>query len=76
MKSIDVIAATLLVIGGINWGLIATADVDLVAALAGAGAFGAKNALSSLIYGIVGLAALYQALTFQAIRRRWAHAQA
>jgi len=71
MKTIDVIAAVLLVIGGLNWGLVGLARFDLVAWLSGAGSFGAQNALGTAVYVAVGLAALYQAITLRAIQRRW-----
>ena len=35
MKKIDIIAAVLVAIGGINWGLIALGEFDLVATLVG-----------------------------------------
>ena len=35
MKQIDVIAAVLVVVGALNWGLVAVAHFDLVAALFG-----------------------------------------
>ncbi len=71
MKKIDVLAAILLVIGGLNWGLVAFANVDLVATITGAGAFGNKNTLGAIIYGLVGAAAVYQAVTLKGIQRRW-----
>lgn len=71
MKKIDIVAAILLVVGGLNWGLVAFANFDLVAAITGAGAFGSKNALGVVVYGLVGLAAIYQALGWKAIQRRW-----
>ena len=71
MKPLDVLAAILLVIGGLNWGLVAFANFDLVAALTGAGGFGSKNAIGAIIYGLVGLAAVYQALAWKAVQRRW-----
>lgn len=74
MKTIDMIAAVLLVVGGLNWGLVALANFDLVAFLTQAGGFGAKNALGVVVYGLVGLAAIYQALLWQKIQRRWAEA--
>jgi len=74
MKTFDVIAAVLLVIGGLNWGLVALANFDLVAFLTQAGGFGAKNGLGALIYGLVGLSALYQGLQWRSIQRRWATA--
>jgi uncharacterized protein len=71
MKQLDVLAAILLVVGGLNWGLVAFANFDLVAAITGAGGFGDKNVLGAVVYGLVGLAAIYQALGWRAIQRRW-----
>ena len=70
MKKLDILAAVLLVVGGLNWGLIAVADFDLVATLVGLD-FGETNAASRVIYGLVGLAAVYQVVQQGAIRRRW-----
>ena len=58
MKKIDLLAATLLVVGGLNWGLVALAEFDLVAWIVGL-EFGETNALSRIVYGLVGLAAVY-----------------
>jgi len=70
MRKLDVVAAVLLVIGGLNWGLVAIAEFDLVAALVGL-EFGETNALTRIVYGLVGLAALYQVAQQSAIRQRW-----
>ena len=35
MKQIDIVAAVLVVVGALNWGVVAIARVDLVAALFG-----------------------------------------
>jgi uncharacterized protein len=72
MKKLDVVAAVLLVVGGLNWGLVAAAHFDLVAALFGM-KFGETSALSSVVYGLVGLSALYQAVSFKGIQHRWGH---
>lgn len=72
MKTIDVLASILLVVGGLNWGLVAVAHFDLVAAIFGM-KFGETSVLSSIVYALVGLAALYQAATFKQIQNRWAH---
>lgn len=72
MKTFDVIAVVLLVVGGLNWGLVGVAHFDLVAAIFGM-KFGATSVLSSVVYGLVGLAALYQAVAFKAIQHRWGH---
>jgi uncharacterized membrane protein YuzA (DUF378 family) len=70
MKKLDVLAAALLIVGGLNWGLVALAEFDLVATLVGLD-FGETNAASRLVYGLVGLAAVYQIAQQAAIRRRW-----
>lgn len=66
MKTLDIIAAILLVVGGLNWGLVGTANFDLVAAL-----FGAGSILAKVVYALVGLAAVYQAASLRAIQKRW-----
>jgi uncharacterized membrane protein YuzA (DUF378 family) len=75
MKTLDLIAAVLLVVGGLNWGLVGIAHFDLVATIFGM-KFGETSALSSAVYLLVGLSALYQALSFKAIQRRWGSAPA
>jgi uncharacterized protein len=70
VKNIDILAAVLLVVGGINWGLVSIAEFDLVAALVGL-EFGETNAVSRVVYGLVGLAAAYHLAQQGAIRRRW-----
>ena len=66
MKSIDVIVAALLVVGGLNWGLVGLLHFDLVATL-----LGDATMLSRLVYTVVGLCALYQVFQWKAIQRRW-----
>ncbi len=75
MKKIDVIAAILLVIGGLNWALVGAARFDLVATIFGM-RFGETSAISSTVYLLVGLSAVYQALSWKAIQRRWGSAPA
>lgn len=71
MRKLDVVAAVLLVIGGLNWGLVGAANFDLVATL-----FGEMSTLSRVVYLVVGLAAVYQALQWKAIQNRWSLANA
>jgi len=66
MKKLDVVAAVLLVIGGLNWGLVGVAGIDLVATL-----FGPMSPLARAVYVLVGLSAIYQAMQWQGIQRRW-----
>ncbi len=54
MKVIDKIALLLIIIGAINWGLIALFRFDLVAAI-----FGEMTVWSRIIYGLVGLSGLW-----------------
>lgn len=67
MRSMDVVVATLLVVGGLNWGLVGLLHFNLVATL-----FGDATTLSRLVYSVVGLCALYQVIQWKAIQRRWA----
>jgi uncharacterized membrane protein YuzA (DUF378 family) len=70
VKKFDILAAVLVIVGGLNWGLIAIAKFDLVAALVGL-EFGETNVASRIVYGLVGLAAVYQIAQQAAIRHRW-----
>lgn len=71
MKNLDILFAVLLVVGGLNWGLVGFANFDLVASIFGQGAW-----LSRIVYALVGLSAVYQAIQWKAIQRRWAMATA
>ena len=73
MKVIDVVAAVLVVVGALNWGLVAVADVDLVAALFGL-SFGEVSGLTAVVYGLVGVAGLYQTLFRKRVQSRWMQA--
>lgn len=68
MKALNVITAVLVIVGGLNWGLVAIAEFDLVATLVGLG-FGETNAASRLVYGLVGLSAVYQLTQLPALAR-------
>ncbi len=58
MKKLDMLAATLVLVGALNWGLVAIAEFDLVATIFGL-EFGETNAASRIVYGLVGLAGVY-----------------
>jgi uncharacterized membrane protein YuzA (DUF378 family) len=58
MKKLDLLAATLVLVGALNWGLVAIAEFDLVAWVFGE-EFGTTNAASRVVYGLVGIAAVY-----------------
>ena len=54
LNALDWLSLILMVIGGINWGLIGALDLDLVAALLGPGTMASR-----VVYMLVGLAGLY-----------------
>lgn len=55
MKALNLVTLILLIVGGLNWGLVGLLDLDLVAAL-----FGAESILAVIVYTLVGLSALWQ----------------
>ena len=55
MKFINILTLILLIVGGLNWGLVGLFSFDLVAAL-----FGPGSALARLVYILVGLSAVWQ----------------
>ena len=56
MKVMNLVTLALLIVGGINWGLVGVAQFDLVAALFG----GQDAAVARLVYTLVGVSALWQ----------------
>ena len=55
MKFINLVTLALVIIGGLNWGLVGLFGFDLVAAL-----FGAASLLARLVYILVGVSAAWQ----------------
>jgi len=53
MKALYIIALVLLVVGGLNWGLVGLFKFDLVAAI-----LGNMSMLSRVVYSLVGLSAV------------------
>jgi uncharacterized membrane protein YuzA (DUF378 family) len=68
MSKLNLIAAALVIVGGLNWGLVAIAEFDLVATLVGL-EFGETNALSRIVYGLVGVSAAYLATQLPLLTR-------
>jgi uncharacterized protein len=58
LNGLDWVAGAILVIGGINWGMIGLFDINLVSAL-----FGEMTILTRVVYVLVGLSALYVAVS-------------
>jgi uncharacterized protein len=74
MKKLNMLAAVLVIVGALNWGLVSIAKFDLVAAVLGLD-FGQTNAGTRIVYGLVGLAAVYGAGSLLAQTRRPAPAR-
>jgi uncharacterized membrane protein YuzA (DUF378 family) len=56
MKAINLVTLVLVIIGGLNWGLVGLLQFDLVAAL-----FGGQSALAArIVYLLVGASAAWQ----------------
>lgn len=69
MKYINFLALTLLIVGGINWGLVGFFQFDLVAALLG----GMTSWLSRIVYALVGLSAIYCMMFYSRIDSNEVH---
>ena len=65
LTNLDVIALVLVVIGGLNWGLVGLADYNLVDMI-----FGSGSMLARLIYIVVGLSAVYVAWLWMKLERK------
>ncbi|MBP6913401.1 MAG: DUF378 domain-containing protein [Candidatus Levybacteria bacterium] len=57
MKVLTMVAFVLLIVGGLNWGLVGLFQFDLVAAI-----FGVGSLISNIVYILVGLSAVYVAV--------------
>ena len=66
MRTFDILAAILVVVGAVNWGLVGLFQFDLVATI-----FGDMSVMSRLLYVLVGVAGAFQAIQWKAIQRRW-----
>ncbi len=55
MKALNTLTLILIIVGGLNWGLVGAANFDLVATL-----FGAGSALAKVVYVLVGVSAVVQ----------------
>jgi len=54
LGGLDWLALILVIVGGLNWGLVSLLNWNLVDTL-----FGAMSTLSQIVYGLVGLSAIY-----------------
>lgn len=69
MKKVDILAGALVIVGALNWGLVAVAEFDLVATLVGL-EFGETNALTRVVYGLVGISGVWLLTRAGALRSR------
>jgi hypothetical protein len=56
LNAFDWLVLVLVIVGGLNWGLVGIFKFDLVATI-----FGDMSVLSRIVYALVGLAAVYLA---------------
>lgn len=55
MSALNIVTLLLVIVGGLNWGLVGLFGFDLVAAI-----FGDASMLSRIVYILVGLSAIWQ----------------
>jgi uncharacterized protein len=65
LNVLDWITLVLVIIGGLNWGLVSLFNFDLVATL-----LGDMSILSRVVYGLVGLSAIYVAIILVRLCRK------
>lgn len=66
MKVLDVIAVILIIVGGLNWGLVGIFSFDLIATI-----FGIMSVVSRIVYILFAIGAIYQIVFWNAIKKRW-----
>jgi hypothetical protein len=64
LNALDLVALILLVVGGLNWGLVGLFSFDLVATL-----FGVASVLSNIVYILVGVSAVYVAVILMKLEK-------
>ncbi|MCW5774815.1 MAG: DUF378 domain-containing protein [Phycisphaeraceae bacterium] len=68
MKILDIVSLVLIIVGGLNWGLWGAFQFDLVAFLLG----GNTAVLARVVYVLVGLSAVFQAVNLRTLPQRLA----
>ncbi len=64
MKKLDVVMMILLILGGLNWGLVGLFDFNVVDYIFG------ETWVDRVIYVLVGIAAVYEAFGWKGISKR------
>ena len=65
LKTLDLVSIVLVIVGGLNWGLVGVLDFDLVATI-----FGDMSSLSRIVYALVGVSAIYLATQVMNLARK------
>ena len=65
LNALDMIAFILVIVGGLNWGLVGVFSFDLVATI-----FGAMTIISRIVYTLVGIAAIYTAIILPKLAKK------
>jgi uncharacterized membrane protein YuzA (DUF378 family) len=65
LNALDWITLILVIVGGLNWGLVGIFKFDLVAAI-----FGEMKIISRLVYTLVGLSAIYLAVVSSKLAKK------
>ena len=65
LSAIDWVALVLTIVGGLNWGLVAVLDLNLVTAL-----FGDTSLISTIVFALVGLSAIWLAVLSPKLMKR------
>lgn len=61
IRGVDWLAGALLLVGALNWGLIAFTSVDVLAGIGGL-SFGETNVVNRFLYALIGLSGLWSIL--------------
>jgi uncharacterized protein len=65
MKTLDVVAIVLVIVGAINWGLVGLFNFNLVYFIFG------TSFLANLVYVLVGAAGVWEAVAWRTMPNRW-----
>lgn len=65
LNAFDWAALVLVIVGGLNWGLVGILNFNLVATL-----FGDMSALARIVYALVGLSAVYLAVVSLSLAKK------
>jgi len=65
LSTLDWVALVLVIVGGLNWGLVGFFDYDLVASI-----FGDATTVTRIVYDLVGLSGLYLVFVVSKLGKR------